>query len=173
MLSAAAFVLALATAAEPAAHSAPAEAARAFYAAYEPMPSHGLLRPEEMALLEPMMTKRLRLLLEKARAVQAKFAAEHPDEKPPWVDGDLFSSLFEGFRTFRIAGVEPLPDSSWRVLVELSYWEGEERDQQTTWTDAAMVVREGEQFLIDDFEFLGDWPFAQKGRLSDILREEE
>lgn len=155
-----------------AAERSPADVVRAFYAAYEPMQPYGIPRPEDMAILAPFLSPRIQALIENARKVQAEFAAKHPDEKPPFADGDLFSSLFEGFRTFSVGKVETLADGSFRVAVDLAFWEGDESSGATRWKDAVIVVREGDELLIDDFEFLGSWNFAQRGLLSDILRSD-
>jgi len=47
---------------------------------------------------------------------QAKFIAEHPDEKSPWIEGAMFSSLFEGAHSFRL-GAATLQGNRARVPV--------------------------------------------------------
>lgn len=147
----------------------PAGVVGAFYAAYEPMEPYGLPREEDLAKLDPYLSSRLRDLLRLARREQETFSKQHPDEKPPFVDGDLFSSMFEGFRSYHVADAQRMPDGTFRVRVDLAYWEESDPKVVTKWCDWAIVVREEGELRIEDFEFGGKWDFAQKGRLSDIL----
>jgi len=55
------------------------------------------------------------------------------------------------------------------VAVHFSYWDAADPKAVTRWQDAVIVVEREGALLIDDFEFRGDWPFAQKGRLSELL----
>ena len=148
---------------------APADVVGGFYAVYQPMDRYGLPSPENLAKLQPYLSSGLLSLLAEARREQETFAKEHPDEKPPFVDGDLFSSLFEGFRTFSIGKSEQIAEGRWRVPVSLSYWELSEKEA-VKWSDSAIVMREGDRLVIDDFEFGGDWDFAQKGTLRENLK---
>ena len=140
-----------------------------FYSTYQTIGHGGLPEPADQARLDPLLTPRLRGLLAAARLVQADQERRFPDEKPPFVDGDLFSSLFEGFKTFRVGTVEKLPGGAFRVTVDFSYHDAADPTTVTRWQDAVLVVRHEDALLIDDFELLGDWPFAQQGRLSEIL----
>src|SRR5262245_21296747 len=80
----------------------PAQAVSRFYTAYQKTDHGGLPSPEARKALAPFLTARLRGLLEEAAKVQADYAKRYPDEKPPFADGDLFCSLFEGFTTFEV-----------------------------------------------------------------------
>jgi hypothetical protein len=141
-----------------------------FYSLYRNIDSGGIPQPADLQKLEPMFTTRLRSLLDEARQYQAAYARTHPMDKPPFIDGDLFSSNFEGFKTSSLGAVKRLSGDTYRVEVHLSYWDPSDTKTVVKWTDAVRVVREQGKLLIDDFEFLADWPFAQKGRLSDILQ---
>ena len=74
-----------------------------------------------------------------------------------------------GFKTFSVGDVETLPAGGYRVAVHFSYWDAADPKAVTRWQDAVIVVEREGALLIDDFEFRGDWPFAQKGRLSELL----
>ena len=41
----------------------------------------------------------------------------------------------------------------------------------TTWNDRYILVKDNSKLLIDDVEYLGNWDFAQKGRLTDVLTQ--
>ena len=101
--------------------------------------------------------------MDDARREQERFAQSHPDEKPPWVDGCLFASLFEGPDRFEIVGSEPQADGTTRLTVRFGY-----RDAPA-WQDAVIVARDGERWVIDDFVFSGAGQFNAPGRLSDSL----
>ncbi len=77
-------------------------AATKFYQTYLKLNIRGLPDPEEHKQLVLLLERSLGQLIEAARLEQVEFIKEHPDEKPPWIEGDLFSSLFEGAQTFRI-----------------------------------------------------------------------
>lgn len=141
-----------------------------FYSTCQGIARGGIPAPLDMARLEPFLTSRLRDLLAQARRFQADYGRRFPEDRPPFVDGDLFSSNFEGFKAFSLGGVERRPDGSQRVTVQLSYWDAGRPDEIVRWQDAVLVVESQGTLLIDDIEFLGDWPFARKGLLSDALR---
>jgi hypothetical protein len=163
--------LALSCAAAVPSETDPATLAFKFYSSYQDIGPCGIPQPADLQKLEPLFTTRLRSLLHEARRYQSAYAKRHPEDKPPFVDGDLFTSNFEGFKTFSVGVVKQQAGGAYRVEVTLSYWEVNDPKAIVKWTDAIIVVREQGRLLIDDFEFLGTWPFAQKGRLSDLLRE--
>lgn len=158
----------------------PRTAADRFYSAYLRHREHGGL-PSGTLLerLTPLLSGRLRGQLVAARAYQADWIARHPDEtspdggppvvdKPPLVDGDLFSSLFEGPESYRI-GRAVRDGEGWRVQVRFRY-------EGSRWEDAVAVRKEGGRFVVDDVVYGGAGDFNPPGRLSkalaDALREE-
>ncbi len=146
----------------PGAEARAVECARGFYSTHKGMPSYGLPAPAEMAKLAPFLSARLLRLLRDARRYQTAFARQHPGDKPPFVDGDLFSSNFEGFSDFAIGSPKAEPTCV-RVPIALRY-------ESAAWRDVAVIVREGDKYVIDDFEFGADWPFGNHGTLSTMLR---
>jgi len=159
----------------------PAEVAGAFYATYLAggKPS-GVPDERKLKQLEPFASKRLLTLLRDALAYRERWITEHPPEpnpqgvsismKPPFGDGVLFSSLFEGPTGFAVGRVAE-GEGAYRVDLNLYY---DERGQSTfRWRDVVIVVREADRFVVDDMELLGDWPFGYHGRVSEILKERE
>jgi hypothetical protein len=159
----------------------PAEVVGAFYATYlaGARPA-GVPDERKLKQLEPLLSMRLLGLLHGALAYRERWIAEHPPEvgsegdlvvlKPPFVDGALFSSLFEGPTGFQVGRVTEVK-GEYHVDLNLYY---EEPPQPTfRWTDAAIVVREDDRFVVDDMELLGDWPFCSHGRVSEILKQRE
>ena len=148
--------------------SSPTQAADKFYRTYLKLSIRGLPNDKQMEVLSPLITPDLKVLFEAARKTQMKFIQEHPDEKPPWVEGDLFTSLFEGAQTFRIGRPTVRGDLT-EVPVQLTYREG---GSTTRWSDVLILVRRGKRWLVRDIELKGDWAFKNGGSLRSILRSD-
>ena len=140
-----------------------------FYAAWFESRPDGLPDAAAMQRLAPFLSPRLRKLFVRAEAAQSEFMEHQPDEKPPLIDGNLFSSLFEGPQEYRVAGMEE-HDRNARVLVEFNYADPEHQDQKVQWQDAVLLVRKGDAWRIDDIEYLGEWDFKPGARLSEVLQ---
>jgi hypothetical protein len=76
---------------------------------------------------------------------------------------------FEGASRAEVEAVEPRP-AGYRVLVRFEYRGGAHSEDVIRWKDAILLVKSRGHWLIDDVEYLADWPFANHGRLSEILR---
>lgn len=159
-------------AAVPADPAATAEAvADAFYRAHAEFGGPGLPEGETLRHYRPLLSKRLLGLIAEATRYRNAVAAAHPDDKPPYGDGDLFTSLFEGPTGYRLGKRALLAPDRESIEVELSY--SEPRTPDTYWTDRALMLREDGQWKLDDIEYGGQWDFATRGRLSDALRSED
>jgi hypothetical protein len=182
--AAAALILSTLSMSPPAAASdsegAASSVVRDFYAAYSKVHRPGgLPTPEELRQLEPFLSAGLRLLIMEAREYSARYQRQHPDEKPPFVDGDYFCSNFEGFSRFEVAGVDK-KRSGYRVVVRFEYdslpdadgaAEGLKKPKDVVrWEDTVLVVDSSGRSTIDDVEYHAPWPFANHGRLSQTLR---
>jgi hypothetical protein len=111
------------------------------------------------------LTPELAALFDAAQRQQDVFIAAHPDEKPPWIDGDLFSSLFEGAQTFEVDS-STVRDSRADVPVHLTYADS---SNTTQWTDTLVLTLLGGTWLVDDIAFGGTWPFRTGGSLRRVL----
>ena len=145
-----------------AAAGTPEGAVCAFYTRYLEVRPSGLPTPEQQAALAPWLSAGLEARLDAARRVQVQFRAEHPDEKPPLVDGCLFASLFEGPTSFTVEAATT-GSGVMRVPVQFRY------GTEAAWQDVVVLVREGSGYVIDDIEFSGAGPFNPPGRLRDAL----
>ena len=130
------------------------EVVERFYTAYIDARPAGLPDGEDLEKLKPFLSERLHGLIVDALKYRDEMTRKHPDEKPPFVDGDHFSSLFEGPQSFRIVSVD-----GDNVRVEFQY-ETEE------WEDV-IVVKDGR---IDDVVYGGAGEFNPPGRLSERLK---
>jgi len=132
-----------------------------FYAERIDSKMTGAPTPAELASVAPYLTPELRGLLADANTLREREAAAAPDEKPPFADGDLFSSLFEGPTTFQVTKDEP-KENGHLVTVRFTY-------ETVTWEDVVVVAPADGGWAIADIEYLGDWDFAPRGTLRSNL----
>ena len=140
----------------------PAAPVRDFYAKYVQLKPPGLPTAAQQKTLSPYLSHRLMGLMDAARAYSEQAAKAHPDEKPPFVDGCLFASLFEGPKAFQV-GQATADGEGWKVRVHFT------GEQGVAWDDDVLVVREDGRYVIDDVLFSGAGPFNPPGRLSTNL----
>lgn len=150
-------------------HGNPETVARVFYSELRRLGVSGLPREEDWAVLKPFCSKTLAAALDLAVKEQVEFMRNNPDEKPPWIEGDLFSSLFEGPKQF-VVGAAVIKGETAEVPVECSHTEGGET---VKWSDTLLLAREGGKWLVDDVSYGGTWDFANSGTLKEALDPEE
>ena len=139
-----------------------------FYQTYLKLKVRGLPTNEQLQQLAPFFMDDILKMFESARQIHDKFVREHPDEKPPWSDGDLFTSLFEGAQSFRI-GKPTTSGDRVEVPVNLSFT----GDGATTkWTDVAVLVNTPAGWRIHDILMKGEWQFKSGASLRGILKPE-
>lgn len=134
-----------------------------FYRLYLRTQPVGLPDKEQEVAMTPLLSKHLLGLMDEARSYQEDFRRRFPDEKPPWVDGCLFASLFEGPTRFEISDV--VANSDGTSTVNVHFWR-----EASDWEDAVIVRKEANNFVIDDFLMSGAGPFNPPGRLSEQLK---
>lgn len=154
---------------EKAAVKSPADATRIFYSELRRFGVSGLPTGESWPVLAPLMTDELVAAIERARAEQAEYIKNFPGEKPPWIEGDLFSSLFEGPKTFTVLAAKVTGD---RAEVPVSCVRTEGGDT-AKWSDTFFLIKTEKGWLIDDVRYDGEWDFANTGTLKEALAEEE
>ena len=143
----------------------PKATAEEFYRTYIKLQIRGLPSDEELKTLSPMLSPNLKLLFENAARVKAKYIRDNLDEKPPWHDGDLFTSLFEGAKSFKV-GTPRMRGTRSEVPVELAF----SGDGATTrWSDTLVLVREKGRWKVWDILFKGEWAFKQGNSLRGVL----
>lgn len=142
----------------------------------------GTLRPSgaptdaQRMNLAPLLSSELTGLLQRADAARSAARASAPTEKPPFTDGDLFSSLFEGPTAYAVGKAVSGADASGgrlgdlRVPVTLSHVTDAAAGRAVTWTDTVLLREENGRFVVADIAFGGDWDFANKGSMRSALR---
>jgi len=141
-----------------------------FYQQHLKTHSPGIPSADELKQLQPFVSQALFKLLSQASETEIKYHAAATDPVPPLVDGDLFTSLFEGASTFRVDSCES-EDAHASCLVRFSYkgGNGGKGDEEEKWKDKLLLVREDKQWRIDDIEFLGSDQSSQREYLTDTL----
>ncbi len=131
----------------------------------------GLPDDTQMAALAPWLSDELRQSMDAARAWQKgeieRMQREGSEDKPPFIEGDLFGSLFEGAQSTRAVAVG---EADGRIVVTLDRSYGSDPDR-VVWQDRALLVRVGDGYRLDDVEYGGDWAFqAGTGTLRNTLK---
>jgi hypothetical protein len=166
------FLLALVLAGPSAAQAAsdsPAAATRAFYDTYLKVKPRGIPDEKTRAMFAPLISPALEKLLADANAAEELHTERTKNQEPPLVEGDAFSSLFEGATAYEVGACRKKPDSA-VCDVHLTYAENK-GDKPTHWVDQAMLVRSGDGWVLDDIVFGATWDFGNHGRMQDLLRQ--
>ena len=141
-----------------------------FYAVYSGFhPSDGIPNANALTRYQPYLTPALARLLSAAGAAEARFAGKYKDS-PPLIEGDLFTSNFEGATSYSIRKCESRGSAA-RCAVDLAYAPADGKNKPTTWTDRIYLVRTAAGWRIDDIGYGATWAFGNKGRLSETLKE--
>ena len=149
-----------------------ANTADGFYRAYLTVhPSDGIPDAGALAKYEPYISPALDRLLKDGAAAEAAFASSHKDS-PPVIEGDLFTSNFEGASTFKV-GACRAEQKSGHCSVALTYSDTSQNpgDKPFVWNDTVYLIETPEGWRIDDVGYGGNWPFGNKGRLKDTLKQ--
>jgi hypothetical protein len=142
---------------------APQEAARAFYAVYAQHPSDGIPGKARYAAV---VTPALAALLERAGAADEAFRKTNK-AAPPLVEGDLFTSLFEGATAARVGACRTTGAHA-ACPVELSY---DDHKKPLHWSDTVYLAETPKGWRVEDIGYGAPWPFANKGRLTQTLQQ--
>ena len=140
-----------------------------FYEAYLKTSESGLPSQESMKKLSRFFSQKLNQLLAEAKRKQADHAKQYPNEKPPLIEGDLFSSLFEGPTGYSVESVSS-KNGFCRVVIRFVHADPQiENGKPSSWKDAVIVKQENGRWVIDDIEYLGEWEFKPGKKLSEVL----
>ncbi len=144
--------------------STPEETVWGLYGVVVTQQVSGLPDARQMQLLRTYLSADLRRLFARAARQQEEFSRRHPDEKPPWVEGCLFSCSFEGPQRFIVG--RPLRAGRF-VRVPVTQWVGQA--DEVPWTDTVVLTREQERWVVWDIRMGCDWPFHMGPTLRGML----
>jgi hypothetical protein len=159
-----------------AAHAAddPAAAVNAFYAVYKDHHAQGGI-PDATGRLRytPVLSPRLNKQLADAAAAQARLTARVRNAVPPMLEGDIFSSLFEGATTWKVGSCQGDAQLA-RCVVALSYVpppaQTAKPPKPANWSDTVIVAHTPQGWKVDDVVYDAGFAFGNTGRLSDMLQ---
>ncbi len=158
------------------AHAAedPAAAANAFYAVYAAQHAQGGGIPDATGRLRysAVLTPRLNRQITDAAAAQARLSAKVKNAVPPMLEGDIFSSLFEGATAWKV-GACTVTGAAARCPVALTHevapLAGRKPEKPAHWNDVLVLANTPAGWKVDDVAYDAGFAFGNTGKLSDML----
>ncbi|CAN5497354.1 hypothetical protein BH10ACI3_BH10ACI3_08810 [soil metagenome] len=137
-----------------------------FYATLGDLNIRGLPDKAQIEEITPFLAADVISLIKRDLKKQAAFIKKHPDQKPPWIEGDLFSSLFEGRTGYEI-GKTRTKSGTREVDVMLSYKDGTNIEK---WKDTVVLKKFGGRWFVTNILFKGSWQFKSGSSLLNVLK---
>jgi len=153
----------------------PAAAINAFYAVYASQQGQGGGIPDatERVRYTSVLSPRLNKQLAAAANAQARLTAKVKNAVPPMLEGDIFSSLFEGATAWK-AGACQTDAKSARCPVALTYSPAPSPNSKSqkpaNWHDTVVLVNTPQGWKVDDVVYDAGFAFGNTGRLSSMLQ---
>lgn len=153
----------------------PAAATNAFYAVYGPQVGKGGGIPDTAVRLRyaAVLSPRLNKQLADAAAAQARLTAKVKNAVPPMLEGDIFSSLFEGATGWKVGACQS-DGSAAGCPVTLTHVSptiaGRPPVKPAQWTDTVLLTNGPQGWKVDDVIYDAGFAFGNTGRLSSMLR---
>jgi hypothetical protein len=144
-----------------------AEVVDAFYRIHLKNNAPGLPSTEELGQYRPLVSRALFALLTQAEAADARYHAAAGNQAAPLIEGDLFTSLYDGATSFTVESCDT-DDRRSSCQVAFNY---KKDGAEETWNDKILLVREDDQWRIDDIEFIGNDQSSQREYLTDTLAD--
>lgn len=141
--------------------TSPSAVTDSFYKKYIAYKMQGLPTEKQVKILAPLFSKDIMAMIAADRVQQKKFSKEHPEEKPPWIEGDLFSSLIEGATSYSL-GKSRVEKTRAEVDVHLVY---KYKSDATEWMDTVVLTKTNGKWVINDILFKGNWAFMNGASL--------
>ena len=151
----------------------PAQAVSEFYAVYKDHHAQGgIPDATERLRYSPVLSPRLNKQLADAAAAQGRLTAKVRNAVPPMLEGDIFSSLFEGATAWKIGACQDDTGSA-RCPVSLSYVPssspGAKPPKPANWNDIIVLAKTPKGWKVDDVIYDAGFAFGNTGRLSGML----
>jgi hypothetical protein len=144
-----------------------AEVVGAFYRIHIKNNAPGLPSAEELRQFQPLVSRALYQLLTQAEAADVRYHAVAGTQAPPIVEGDLFTSLYEGATSFSVVSCDT---EDLRSSCQVAFKYGRDGASEA-WNDKILLVLEDKQWRIDDIEFIGSDQSSQREYLTDTLAD--
>jgi len=143
-------------------------AAESFYSVYAAIPHDGVPGDAALAKLAPHLAPGLARLFQQASAAQDRFTQMTRNQEPPLLEGDIFTSLFEGATSVQVGACQG-DATAGQCTVSLVY--AGTSAKPVTWTDTVFLSNTPQGWRVSDIGYGGTWPFGNKGRLSETLQQ--
>lgn len=143
----------------------PTEAAMQFYTMLDALGVHRVPDATSLAALRPYISMQLANALAAADSVRSADVQRAPNDKPAFADGDVFSSLFEGRTTFRVASTTVRAETTFVVMALTN----DREKPAVAWRDTLVVVPESGHAVVADIRYGASWEFGYRGTLSGVL----
>ena len=153
----------------------PAGALSAFYAVYASQRAEGGGVPDATGRVRytPVLSPRLNKQLTAASAAQARLNARVKNAVPPMLEGDIFSSLFEGATAWKVGACQVNAQTA-RCPVALTYApppsQNAKAAKPANWNDTLLLVNTPQGWKVDDVIYDAGFAFGNTGRLSSMLQ---
>ena len=151
----------------------PTAAVSAFYDVYNGQRAEGGGIPDATGRLryQSVLSPRLNKQLADAAQAQARLTAKVKNAVPPVLEGDIFSSLFEGASAWKVGACQADTKTA-RCSVALSYVPpaaAGARGKPANWADTVLLVNTPQGWKVDDVVYDAGFAFGNTGRLSEML----
>ena len=146
----------------------PAIVADAFYRSYLAIRAPGVPNADQRARLRPFLSTALDADLEAAEKAEHLYRTKTKGALPPLVEGDLFSSLFEGATEVVVKECAVQPPFV-RCPLQLAYADPKTR-QRVQWQDELVLARQGGHWRVHDMTYQGEFGLGRIGTLRGFLR---
>jgi len=153
----------------------PAAAINAFYTVYASQQAQGGGIPDATGRVRyaPVLSPRLNKQLTAAAAAQGRLSAKVKNAVPPMLEGDIFSSLFEGASAWKVGACQA-DSTSARCPVALTYAPAPSVNSKAAkpanWHDTVFLVNTPQGWKVDDIIYDAGFAFGNTGRLSAMLQ---
>ena len=117
----------------------------------------------------PLLSRELSDLIAAAGREQQTFIKEQPDEKPPWIEGNLFASNYEGIHSFTL-GTPSINENKASIPVYLEYREGK---TVVKWIDVIVLEKADKEWRVWDIFMNAPWDFKSGPSLRAMLSTNE
>lgn len=129
-------------------------------------PSDGIPDSGGRARLAPYLSPALNKLLADGALAETRFAAKVKDS-PPLIEGDLFTSMFEGATSWKLSACNA---SGTSARCPVTFTHAEAGHPALTWTDELLLANTPQGWRVDDVVYGGGFQFGNTGKLTDTLR---
>jgi hypothetical protein len=128
-------------------------------------PSDGIPDANGRAKLAPYLSPALNALLAQGAAAEARFAAKVKGA-PPLIEGDLFSSMFEGATAWKLGACSA---SGAAARCPVAFTHALSGRPPVTWTDTLLLANTPQGWRVDDIAYGADFQFGNTGKLTGTL----